>query len=759
MAAYIRADQISNFKIYGQHQSKLPLCRTHQTTLTHQVAEQVNALVHSRFFQEQLSSLFPDSEIQSGTSLNIRLTAKTLRIQLLRENPDDDRLIREGSPITITLDSANNSDVIRINRQILRQSSRIFEECQQQHGRSRGRSSADRLRHRASSLGGTPYESFSLQSPTSPFSHRRSLSSSATPLSPSSTLDTVRVARFNLSNLQLDLDRLRRSPGTPIGQIASLEREIQTLQQQIARLSDQLGIPPENTHASSSSSILGGIHGRLHSIDERLNELQGLRVVPAEPDRSQLDTLTEEIRQLRQEAGEKDSRIEGLQGRIDALSRESEEKTRRIEELERDKAAVDEQQRDRQGRIDALSRESEEKTRRIEELERDKAAATDQQLNAESEASRLRTETSEHKQRAEHLEATLRNLGFEKQQLQSRFDSLVDEWDREKRALKDQIVQLENTIRRLEKDLSARQSSLQTQSEETESQRRRHEELQRECLDRKRELEALTAAHTELGRLAVQHERTARSREDRITSLLEEVTAGERKTKEATDRIETLQSDLERNTERLNEEIAAKEDLARTVEEQKRSLEKIIRQLEVDLEAEERTQQETKKGLEHAELDIEELRSEQDELHRQLERLEKEKAQAEANLAIALSALEEKSEELNAIADEPEKRELEGEKEEEADPSFLPQNIQWNPEKQEQFWANSEKRAAQVKLEAEKRREQAEKERKAYADRRAKELATHRQGSPTSQGRLAGITHYTKAEPPNGRKGVGSSRK
>ncbi|MBS0650430.1 MAG: hypothetical protein JSR93_04645, partial [Verrucomicrobia bacterium] len=152
--------------------------------------------------------------------------------------------------------------------------------------------------------------------------HRRAQSGSSTrsdrPSQRESDLErALQRAREAYRNLQQDADRLSRQLHVTIDQIAPLNTQIRRLETQVQRLSEQLGNPLIRTSAGTQTQpapILERIHDRLSRIDEHLRELEGPRLVPAEPTPS-----SERVDALEQERNQLDTRLREVKNQLGVL--------------------------------------------------------------------------------------------------------------------------------------------------------------------------------------------------------------------------------------------------------------------------------------------------------------------------------------------------------------------------------------------------------------------------------------------------------
>ncbi|MBS0653928.1 MAG: hypothetical protein JSR39_10450 [Verrucomicrobia bacterium] len=317
MTSTLHSDQIRGLKIFDSASQPLKLCRSHQEILRDDIATDVNDLVRSSFFREKFRDLFPAD--RTGAHFNIRLTDHSLIVQLMREDDSGRRLNPEGQALAIDLSAPDNEEVIEINTTILDKADAIYQECQNEHIRShrttvshplRSRDVSDlrhvseddlrdeleaRRRYRRPDLTRVSEDdlrdeldarrSYRRSEPRydrEP-AYRRTRSDAPdraerrTRTSPSDTpSDSLRRARELQLDLQLQADRLSRSPTMTIDQLAPLHEQIRRLEQQIQRLSEQLGSPVATTVAASSdpSPVLERINERLGRIEERLNRLE-----------------------------------------------------------------------------------------------------------------------------------------------------------------------------------------------------------------------------------------------------------------------------------------------------------------------------------------------------------------------------------------------------------------------------------------------------------------------------------------------------
>lgn len=348
MASTIYSDQIRGLKIYNLESQPLDLCRPHQAILKDEIAADVNALVHSRFFQDKFRTLYPTD--RTGAHFNIRLTDHSLIVQLMRE--DGRRLNPEGEILTVDLNELESQDIIEINQSIIEKADDIYQECQNEHGRSRDTHSTHTIRDRdVSDLRHIPADDIydELEARRSyrrpdlsrissndlldeldarrrdlndrriyrrpDTSHdlepssRRSRSDAPrrqerfTQRGTESPSDALRRARELQLDLQLQANRLSGRSDTSIEQLGPLHEQISRLEREIQRLSAQIGTTPPTVAASTDASpVLERISDRLARIEERLNRLEnpGLAsaTITASTERPDTTDLTRQIATL-----------------------------------------------------------------------------------------------------------------------------------------------------------------------------------------------------------------------------------------------------------------------------------------------------------------------------------------------------------------------------------------------------------------------------------------------------------------------------
>jgi len=105
MSSTISTSDIRNVHIFNRDSQELGLCRKHQRELRNSIADRLDELVTSQFFQTQFSEFLPPSD--SNEEVNVRIHVSDGLITVQQIDPEGNLV---GNAREVELDAINDMD-------------------------------------------------------------------------------------------------------------------------------------------------------------------------------------------------------------------------------------------------------------------------------------------------------------------------------------------------------------------------------------------------------------------------------------------------------------------------------------------------------------------------------------------------------------------------------------------------------------------------------------------------------------------------